>query len=214
MGGACRGYVPSEAVFCLVWCPSGTLPSFHQGERTNTIPPGSSAKDSRQVVLGGQSNARQIPSQLGLRQEGRIFSPTLCLWLFLVVLWGLQCSIRLDKGTMRTILLKTYTAQSCVQKLDGHTEQTHWKRISTSLLGISPHMTAHINCTARQTKAEPWWGSLLGASMPALPHTLTINKPSYSWEESANVSALKNPHKCTWTWRASGWNGTVKGTLK
>lgn len=67
---------------------------------TNTSPPASPAKDSRQVVLGGThhpaSNAWQIPSQLGLRQEERIFSPTLPLSLTFLP------SIRLDKGTTGT----------------------------------------------------------------------------------------------------------------
>lgn len=86
------------------------LSSFHQGEETGTaLTQACLAAQRWQTGCAGgtqhpASNARQIPSQLGLRQEGRIFPPVLPLsWSFLPVLWGLQCSNKLDKGPMGTI---------------------------------------------------------------------------------------------------------------
>lgn len=161
------------------------------------------------------SNARQISSQLGLRKEGRGFSPTFPLSLtFLMALWGLQCSIRLDKRTMGTISSEDIHSP----ELHSETRWIYWaeplkENLNYIIRNFSPHGCPY-QLQARRTKAEPWWGSQLGASIPAFPHTVTMNKHSHSWEEPANVSALKNPHKCRWTWRASGWIHTVEGTLE
>lgn len=195
------------------------LPGRRNRCSTDPSPPGSPAKHSRQGVLGRHSilpAMPEIPSQLGLRQEGRIFSATLPMSLtFLLALWGLQYSIRLDKGSMGTIFSEDIHSPELCSEL--HKGWIYWAEpLKQNFTYIARNFSPHcgVSCTARQTKAEPWWGSLLGASIPALPHTLTVNKHSYSWEEPANMSALKKPHKHTWTRRASGWNSTVKGALK
>lgn len=162
------------------------------------------------------SNARQIPSQLGLRQEGRIFPPVLPLsWSFLPVLWGLQCSNKLDKGPMGTISSEDMHST----ELYSETRWVYWaeplkENFNYIVRNFSPHGCPH-QLHGKTNQGRALGRQSAGSLHPwSLPHTVTINKHSYSWEPPANMSALKNPHKCTWTWRASGWHCTVKGTLK
>lgn len=90
------------------------LPSFHQGEGTGASPTQAhltlQPKTTDRLGWGGGGawhpacSTSQLPSQVGLRQEGRVFPPALPPSLTLLAApSGLQCSIILGKGTKGTI---------------------------------------------------------------------------------------------------------------
>ena len=159
------------------------LPSFHQGGGTGASPRQAcltpQPKMTDRLGLGwGRHTApcllRQPTSQPGgakEKKEGFSLLSSLHIWLSCWLPGA--CSAVSDWGRepRGLILLKTNTAQSCMWKLDGYTEQNYWKIIGTIFSGISPHTVlqpADSTSTAQQDKTRHTFGEAVHCEPPYL----------------------------------------------
>lgn len=156
------------------------LPSFHQGEGTGASPTQArlapQPKTTDRLGWGDTQHpacsASQLPSQVGPRQEGRIFPPALPPSLTLLAApWGLQCSIGLGKGTKGTISSEDKYSPG----LHSETRWIYWaeplKKNLNYMLGISPHAVLQLAdplSTAQQKKTRQSLGEAACCEPPYL----------------------------------------------
>ena len=111
------------------------LPSLQQAEGTGASPTqarptpqpkatdrlgwGGTQRPACSTLIWGCTSTSQVPSQVGPRQEGRIFPPALPSSL----IWVCSAALEWASEPRGQFLLKTNTAQDCIQKLGRYTEQ-------------------------------------------------------------------------------------------
>lgn len=104
------------------------LPSFHQGEGTSAALTQAQPKKADRLCCGGHSI---LPAMLDKslaswgwgKKEGFSLLLSLCLWLSCWFSGACSAASDWTREPWVQFLLKTHTAQSCIQKLDGYTEQ-------------------------------------------------------------------------------------------
>lgn len=139
----------------------------------------------------------QLPSQVGLRQEGRVFPPALPPSLTLLAApSGLQCSIILGKGTKGTISSEGKYSP----RLHLETRWIYWAEPLKENLNYIvrnfgfaaawPH-PYQLHSKRKRGRASVRQSAVsLHTCARTLPHTIMINMRSYSWEEPSDICLL------------------------